>query len=32
MNERMPRRTSLDLSQANEIAALEVAVAMLEFP
>jgi hypothetical protein len=32
MNERLPRRTSLDLSQPNEVAALEVAIAMLEFP
>jgi hypothetical protein len=32
MNQRMAGSTPLDLAQANQIAALEVAIAVLEFP
>jgi hypothetical protein len=32
MDERVPGRTSLDLAQANQIAAFEVAISVLELP
>jgi hypothetical protein len=32
MDERMPRSPSLDLPQANQISALEVAIAVFELP
>lgn len=32
MDERMPRSTSLDLAQADQVATLEVAIAVLKLP